>query len=105
LFDFRLQAVARILTRDADAQAFNRLSHCSVKGRHCGIGGGRVSGILAGDHLQQQSAVIDVSAKRSDLIQGGGVGDQARSGRRAVGRFKADDAAERRRLPNGAAGV
>ena len=52
---------------------------------------------------QHQSAVLDGVCQRTDDVEGGGVGNQARAGHAAVRRLETNDAAEVRRLADAAA--
>ena len=66
---------------------------------------GRVAGVPALQRRQQQRRVGDVAGQRPALVQRGGEGDHPVARDRAVGRLQADDAAERGRLADRAAGV
>ena len=55
--------------------------------------------------LQQERAVVDGARERADLVERAGEGDQPVAADGAVGGLQADDAAERGRLADGAAGV
>ncbi len=54
---------------------------------------------------RSSAASADVARERADLVQAGAVGDEAVAADAAVGGLQADDAAERGRLADGAAGV
>ena len=66
---------------------------------------GRFPRVVAGDDVHQDGAVLHVLREGADLVQRRGEGDQAVAGDPAVGRLHPDDAAEGRRLADGAARV
>ena len=65
----------------------------------------RVAGVVTGDAAQQQGAVVDRARERPDLVERAREGDEAVARHGAVGGLHAHDAAQRRRLADGAAGV
>ena len=67
--------------------------------------GGGILGVIAHDHIQKNRAVRRISCHRSDLIQRGGIGNQAITGNGSVGRFDARNAAVSGGLTDGTAGV
>ena len=64
-----------------------------------------VERVVPGDDLEEQRGVGDGGGERADLVEARGEGDQPVAADRAVGRLDADDAAQRRRLADRAAGV
>ena len=60
---------------------------------------------MAGDGVEQHRRILDRAAERADLVERGRKRNQAVTGYRAIGRLKADHAAERRGLADRAAGV
>ena len=66
---------------------------------------GRFPRVVAGDDVHQDGAVLHILREGADLVQRRGKGDQAEAGDPAVGRLHPDDAAEGRRLADGAARV
>ncbi len=85
--------------------ASSRAQACAVA-RHRAVERGGVVRIVAGDHLQQAAASSSaVRPNGPDLIERRGERDHAVARDAAVGRLDADDAAERRRLADRAAGV
>ena len=66
---------------------------------------GRVAVIPAGDHLQRQRRVAHRQRERADLVERAAEGDQAMARDGAVCGLHPDHPAERRRLPDRAAGV
>ena len=67
--------------------------------------GGRIFWIVAHEHIQKSRAVRRISCHRSDLIQRGGIGNQAITGNGSVGGFDARNAAVSGGLTDGTAGV
>ena len=61
--------------------------------------------VVTRDRLEQQRRVGDGVGERPDLVEARREGDQAEPADRAVGRLDADDAAQRGRLADRAAGV
>ena len=66
---------------------------------------GGVAGVVADHVAEQQRRVAHVARDRPGLVERGGERDHAVARDRAVGRFQPDDAAQRRRLADRAAGV
>ena len=64
-----------------------------------------VAAVVAADDLEQQRGVRDGRRERTDLIEAAGERDEPVARHAAVGRLHADDAAQRRRLADRAAGV
>src|SRR5690606_28406725 len=68
-------------------------------------GGRVVARVEPGQHVQQHGGVGDGGGEGADLIERGGVGDEAVTRDPAVGRLHADDAAAGGGLADGSAGV
>ena len=62
-------------------------------------------GIVAGDGLQHDRAVLDGPRHRAGMVEGEGIGVDAGAADEAVGRLQPDDAAERGRAADRAAGI
>ena len=77
----------------------------SSVGRHRLGRRGRVAVVATGDGVQQRRRVPDVARERPDLVERAGEGDDPVAADPAVGRLEPDDAAQRRRLADRAAGV
>ena len=73
--------------------------------RHRSIGRRGIARIAPGDHAEQRGRVLHAAGERSDVIERTGEGRQPVARNAAVGRRHAHHAAERRRLPDRAAGV
>ena len=73
--------------------------------RRAGRHRGGVRRVVAGDRVQQERGVPDAARERADLVEGGGIRDQAVARHAAVGGLDADHAAVRGRLPDRTAGV
>src|SRR5262249_12534152 len=69
------------------------------------LDGGRVARVAPGDDPVEQRAVADCLRVGADLVEAGGEGDDPVAADGAVRRAQADDAAERGRLLDRAAGV
>ena len=69
------------------------------------VGAGAVVRVVARHLLQQQRAVLDRPGQRPGLIERARERDDAKARAAAVGRLHADDAAERSRLADRAAGI
>ena len=69
------------------------------------VGARRVLRIVAGDGLQQDRDVGHGPGHRADMVEGEGVGIHAAPAHQAVGRLQPGNPAQRRRQPDGAAGV
>ena len=66
---------------------------------------GRVGGVVAGHRGEHVGGVLDGARERPDLVERRAEGEQAVARDAAVGRLEADDAAQRGRLADRAAGV
>src|SRR5690606_21775807 len=67
--------------------------------------GGRVSGIMTPDRLQEDGGVLDTAGQRTDLVEGGGESDEAVAAHTSVRRLYPDDAAQGGGLADGSTGV
>ncbi len=92
------------LPRHPDPEAAQVLAR---RHRHAALdaGRGRVAGIAPDHRAEQQGRVGHVTGERPALVERRGEGDHPRAGDRSVGGLEPDDAAERRRLADRAAGV
>ena len=66
---------------------------------------GRIAGVRARDHAQRERAIAHGAGERAHLVERAGERHHAVAGDGAVGRLHADDAAQRGRLADRAAGV
>ena len=73
--------------------------------RHRDRRAGRIFRIVTRDDAQDQRRIRDRPTERADLIERAGERDQTVARHAAVTRLEPDDAAQRRRLANGAACV
>ena len=103
--DFRVEPLAEVFAGKAQAPGNEGSFQSRAEvARLCAQRGG-IALVVPGDRLQHQRDVLDRPAKRPDLIQGGGVGDQPETGDTAVGGLQANDAAQRGRLTDRTTGV
>ncbi len=103
--DVGVEALDEILPGQADLQPLDTVAQVGAIVGDGKIDTGRVEGVVPGDRLQHDGAVLDVAGHRTDLIEGGGEGDDAVAADPAIGRLEADDAAVRGRLADRAAGI
>ena len=103
--DISGQSFAKHFLRQTDAQALHACFHLTVHGRIAAFDGGRVVAIVAGNRVQHKRVVRHSLRHRADLIQRRGKRDQSIAADHAIRRLHANNAAERRGLANGAAGV
>ena len=90
---------------DADAQPFHGLLQIGQIIGHGRRNAGGVLGIVPADDVHEQRGVGDGPAERADLVERAGEGDQPIPADAAVGGLETDQAAQRRRLADRAAGV
>ena len=99
-------ALDAVLLGNADPQALDvGIARGGGEVRHGERRRRRILGIVAGHALQQQRAVLDRARERTRLVERAGKRHHAPARAAAVGRLQPDDAAERRRLADRAAGV
>ena len=90
---------------DADAQSPDIAGQRRPVIRDRAVGACRVLRIVAGNRLQQDRAILDRPRHRPGMIEGEGIGVDAGAADQTVSRFQADDAAQRRRAADRAAGI
>ena len=105
VLDLGRRALDLVLLGDADPEAADvaRERRLEVGQRH--VGAGAVVRIVARHLLQQQRAVLNRARQRARLVERAREGDDAEARAAPVGRLHADDAAERGRLADRAAGI
>ena len=77
----------------------------SLKIRHGQIDRGRIFGIVAGQRLQQERAILDAARHRAGVVEGPAERDHAITANPAKGRFKANNIAVGCRGADRSAGV
>ena len=109
LFDrcrnFGIEALREIFLGDAQ---FPRAAVDRERGAVIGnvrFEGGRVAFVVPGDGAEHDGGVLDGAGKRADLVERRGERDESVARDEAVAGLQPDDAAERGRLADGAAGV
>ena len=103
--DFRLHSFDKILLGDADLEPLHPLGQRGLIVRHGPVHRGRVPGIMAGDGLEHERAVLHVFGKGTDLIERRRVRHHAKATDPSVRRLQAHNPAERGRQADRAAGV
>ncbi len=101
----RVEARDEVFLRQADLQPFHIPDQGLRVVRHRHIDAGGILGVVPGNGAEHDGAVGHIAGQGPDLIQGGGVGDDAVAGNPAIGGFQADAAAVGCGLADGAAGV
>jgi hypothetical protein len=99
------QARAEELPGQADPQAGQGFGQVAGVILLLPLQAGGIPRVEARHDVEQQGAVLGGLRHGAALVQGGGEGDHAVAGHHAVGGFQAGDAAQGRRLADGAAGV
>ena len=89
----------------ADAQAVDAVLDRAEVVRYLCVQAGGVARILAGERPEQHGRVAHAARERADRVERRRERDQPVPADQPVRRFQPDHAAERRRLPDGAAGV
>ena len=95
-------------TRRAERRSADRSTSPVSASRYRGTGSARRGGVVrigTGNDLEQQRRVLGGARQRTNLIERRGKRQQPVARHASVGRLQADDAGERRRLTNRAAGV
>ena len=90
---------------DPDPQASDITGQRRPVIRDRAIGAGRIFGIMPGDRLQEDRAILDGPRHRTGMIEGEGIGVDAGTADEPIGRLQPDDAAQRRRAADRTAGI
>ena len=104
--DLRRHAVLPVFPRHADAQPLHPAAACGREVRHRTVGGGAVLRIEPGHRIA--AAVAQSATERPNgarVVQRGGERHHAVAAAPAIGRLDPGDPAQRRRLPDRAAGI
>ena len=101
----RLHAIHEVLPGDADSEARQVLPERLCVVRYLNVEGCRVHGVVPGDGVEDVGAVGHVPGDRADLVERACERDEAVPGHQPIGRLEPDYSAERRGLPDAAAGV
>src|ERR1700721_2301825 len=103
--DLGIEALAKVLGGNTDAQSLHRLIERADIIRHGQLCGSRVQGIMPCNHPQKDGGVAHRACQRTDAVKRGGKGDQAVARYASIGWEYSDDPAERCGLANRSPGV
>ena len=93
------------MTQDADPQSPDIAGQRGAVIGDRAIGARRVLGVVPGQRLQHDRAILDRPGHRAGMVKSEGIGINAGPADEAVGRLQSDDAAQRRRTADRPAGV
>ena len=100
-FYFRLHPLNKVFLRYTDTKTTDAsLQVSGIAGRRS-VDGSRITGVMAGNYIQQEGAVPHIFGTRADLVQRRRVGHNAKPTHPPVGWFQTNNAAERGRQTNG----
>ena len=101
----RVETGPEVGRHPSDPHTLQRPIEIGAIRRHRRLQRRRVTGVVAGDRLEQQRAVGGGAGHRADLIEARGEGHQPAAADAAIGRFQPRDPAQPRRLADRAARV
>ena len=90
---------------DPDAQPADVAGQRRSVVRDGAVGARQILGIVAGNALQHDRAILDRPGHRAGMVEAVGVGVDPGPADEAIGRLQSDDAAQRRRAADRSAGI
>ena len=105
MFRSRRDVFFPVVAQHPDTQSAHRLAECAAEIDSWIADAAVISGVVTGNGLQQDRAVLGTARHRSAVIESEGIGNHARPAHQPVSRHQPGDAAERRRPADRTAGI